>query len=275
LTSPKGSVLEMPLDLGGFGISRYELDFALMKKAKELGASIVEKTSILSVEEKNNSFVLHTNHHSFFESKVVIGAFGKRSNLDQYLQRDFFNKRSPYIGVKYHLKPKNLHFQHPNEMIALHNFADGYAGFPRIENEKFCFCYLTTRQNLKKTGSIENLEKNILYKNPYIQDILTNSEFIFESPKVINEITFAPKTLFEGNILMCGDTAGMITPLYGNGKAIAIHSAKMLSENLIAYLNQEISYQDCKKIMQISGKKTLKNVCLWAEIFDVFLVILY
>ena len=29
---------------------------------------------------------------------------------------------------------------------------------------------------------------------------------------------------------MCGDSAGLITPLCGNGMAIAIHSAKLLSD---------------------------------------------
>jgi flavin-dependent dehydrogenase len=32
---------------------------------------------------------------------------------------------------------------------------------------------------------------------------------------------------------MCGDAAGMITPLCGNGMAMAIHSAKLLAETMI------------------------------------------
>ena len=30
VTSPKGRTLELPLDLGGFGLSRYQLDFELI-----------------------------------------------------------------------------------------------------------------------------------------------------------------------------------------------------------------------------------------------------
>ena len=32
---------------------------------------------------------------------------------------------------------------------------------------------------------------------------------------------------------MCGDTAGLITPLCGNGMAMAIHSGKLLAEIII------------------------------------------
>ncbi|GAB3823598.1 hypothetical protein GCM10028895_30750 [Pontibacter rugosus] len=52
---------------------------------------------------------------------------------------------------------------------------------------------------------------------------------------MINEISFATKTCVEDHLLMCGDAAGMITPLCGNGMAIAIHSAKILTEQVLQY----------------------------------------
>lgn len=259
LTSPKGTKLEMPLDLGGFGISRYELDYFLMQLAKKKGVEIFEKTNIIEIKEEKNIFTLQSNLHTTFEAKVVIASYGKRTNLDQTLQRHFFSQRSPYVGVKHHLKVKNLKYEHQKEMIALHNFSYGYAGFSRIEDDKYCFCYLSSRENLKKTGDISTLETEILSKNPYIKDILENSEFLFDKPKVINEITFAPKTLFEGNILMCGDSAGMITPLCGNGMAMAIHSAKILSENLILYFDKKISFEQCKQNYLLEWNKNFKK----------------
>jgi menaquinone-9 beta-reductase len=39
----------------------------------------------------------------------------------------------------------------------------------------------------------------------------------------------------EDHILMAGDAAGMITPLCGNGMAMAIHSSKLLSEHIIHF----------------------------------------
>jgi flavin-dependent dehydrogenase len=40
---------------------------------------------------------------------------------------------------------------------------------------------------------------------------------------------------------MIGDTAGLIHPLCGNGMAMAIHSAKIVSELIIEYLDNKIS----------------------------------
>ena len=38
---------------------------------------------------------------------------------------------------------------------------------------------------------------------------------------------------------MCGDSAGMIHPLSGNGMSMAIHSAKMLSDLLVNYFSEK------------------------------------
>lgn len=246
LTSPKGNTLEMPLDLGGFGLSRYTMDDELCQIAKKCGAEIFESCKVTDIQTLNTHFRVKTDKGQIFESTVVIGAYGKRSNLDNSLHRAFFQKKSPYIGVKYHIYT-DLQADH---MIALHNFKDGYCGISRVEDDKFCLCYLTSRQNLKDYGSIERLEQEILHKNPFLKDIFEKSEFIYDKPKVINEISFAPKTLLENGILMCGDTAGMITPLCGNGMAIAIHSAKILSELLIEHFSGKINRREMEDLYQ-------------------------
>ncbi len=226
-TSPAGRKLETDLDLGGFGISRYQLDDSLYQLAQTVGVTFLLENTVESINFQNDSFVVKTSFETF-KSRFVIGAFGKRTKLDATLQRDFFTKRSPYIGVKYHIKT-----DFPKDLIALHNFKDGYCGISAIEGDRYCLCYLTTRENLRQHGTIAEMERNILWKNPHLKKIFTESEFLYEKPEVINEISFAPKTTIENHILMVGDSAGLITPLCGNGMAIAIHGAKLLAESIL------------------------------------------
>ncbi len=230
-TSPSGRVLETDLDLGGFGISRYKIDEELYHLAKSVGVEFLLENTVENINFKEDKFTIKTSFNTF-ESKYVIGTFGKRTKLDATLKRDFFNKRSPYIGVKYHIKT-----DFPKDLIALHNFKDGYCGISAIEDDKYCLCYLTTRENLKKYGTITEMERNILWKNPHLQKIFTESEFLYDKPEVINEISFSPKTTIENHILMAGDAAGLITPLCGNGMAMAIHGAKLLSDNILENFN--------------------------------------
>lgn len=251
LTSPKGNVLEMPLDLGGFGISRFTLDEALYHLALENGVEFHQQTQVSEIQKQDNHFLIQTEQKGDFEAAVVVGAYGKRSNLDKALNRSFFYRRSPYLGVKYHIKTD----LQTDEWIALHNFKNGYCGISRIEEDKFCLCYLTTRQNLKDYQTIENLEDKILKQNKFLKAIWENAEFVFDKPKVINEVSFAPKPLIENGILMCGDTAGMIAPLCGNGMAMAIHSGKILSDLLIQFFNKQINQATLHQQYQAKWKK--------------------
>lgn len=246
LTSPKGRQLSLNLGLGGFGISRYTLDNALYEKSKSLGSHFYLNTQVTEVFD--NEVII--NKGKKIQAKIIISAYGKRANLDAKLKRRFFHKRSPYIGVKYHIK-----YQQKDDLIALHNFKDGYCGISRVENEKYCLCYLTTRANLKKYKTIPKMEEAILYKNPFLKDIWQKAEFVFPKPEVINEISFAPKTLIENKMLMSGDSAGMIAPLAGNGMSMAIHGGKILSELVIDYFENKISEEELHKIYQKKWKK--------------------
>lgn len=231
LSAPSGHTLAQPLDLGGFGLSRYTLDNYLAQLATQAGATICTHTTVQALTYEANKFNLKLASGEEHQADLVIGSYGKRSHLDRNLQRQFFRQSSPYVGVKYHLRldmPKNL--------ICLHNFKDGYAGISAIEDGKYCFCYLTTRANLKRSGNIAAMEANILAQNPHIKKILTEAEFLYPQPEVINEISFAPKSCVENHVLFCGDAAGLITPLCGNGMAMAIQAAKIASACILNYL---------------------------------------
>lgn len=234
LSDTYGRIVNIKLPLGGFGISRYALDNFLYKKAENAGTQFRLLTQVMKVSFENELFESTLSDGSTICSRIVIGAQGKRSRIDKSLNRKFIQNRSPYIGVKYHVK---ANFQ--KETVALYNFKNGYCGINAIEDDKFNICYLSHRSNLERSENLEDMEKEILCKNPHIKKLFEEAEFIMKKPLVINEISFSSKTAVEDHILMSGDAAGMITPLCGNGMAMAIHSAKILSEQIIAHLKKD------------------------------------
>lgn len=225
-----GAKVSIPLDLGGFGISRYFLDDWLVGIARSAGVEVRTGVQVTTVdfEAKTDSFAVELADHAVIQADYVVGAFGKRSKLDKVLQRSFIQKRSPYIGVKYHIKTDYV-----RDTVALHNFQGGYCGLNAIENGKYNLCYLGSRDQLREYGSVEQMEQEILWKNPNLKRIFQQSEFLFEKPEVINEINFEPKQPVENHILMAGDSAGLITPLCGNGMAMAIHAGKLAAEAIL------------------------------------------
>lgn len=246
ISSPDGTLFQQQLPLGGFGISRYTLDNALAQLAKQAGVEVMEETKIADAIFLNSTFNITGSTASSpsggsWEAAIVAGSFGKRSNLDVKWNRRFVqqkpNKLNNYVGVKYHIKTN-----YPADLISLHNFENGYCGISQIEEGKYCLCYLTLADNLKKSNNnIQQMEREVLFRNQHLKKIFTGSEFLYDAPLTISQISFDKKTLIENHILMIGDSAGLITPLCGNGMSMALHGSKLAFENISSFLQNKIS----------------------------------
>jgi flavin-dependent dehydrogenase len=247
VSAPNGKYLKHDLPLGGFGISRYKLDAALADIARSVGVKLLEEVKVNQVDFENKRFIIQTSSSLTYETSVACGTFGKRSNLDVKWKRNFIrqknNKLNNYIGVKYHIKT-----DFPDDMIALHNFSDGYCGISRIEEGKYCLCYLTTAQNLQSAdNSIAIMEKNILQRNPYLQKIFSTADFLYDQPVTISQISFSKKNQVQDHILLIGDAAGMITPLCGNGMSMALHGSKIAFECIQDFLRHKIERHEMEQ----------------------------
>ena len=228
VSSPSGKLLKHKLDLGGFGISRYLLDSKLAEIAKSKGVVLLDDCRVNDVKFESEKFTIDSSK-GIFTSEICVGAWGKKSNLDTKLRRvpaavkpamslSKAERERNYVGIKYHVS-----IDLPTDLIELHNFKNGYCGISRIEDNKFCLCYLTDSENLKKyNGDIRKMEEEVLFKNPFLKSYFTKAKFLFEEPLAISQIKIGFKSAVENNILMAGDTDGNIAPLSGNRKSKAI-----------------------------------------------------
>ena len=227
-STPSGNKIESELDLGGIGLSRFALDHFLYLKALELGVEILQDLAI-NVLFENDMFKVETSKNKSIECEIVLGGYGKRSNLDKKLNRGFIANKNGWLAIKAHYSNANF----PDDTVELHNFDGGYCGLSKTETGAVNVCYLATYQSFKQYKDPEEYKLQVLCKNPYLKDFFTNSEDIFEKDLSIAQISFEKKTTIEDHILMLGDAAGLIHPLCGNGMAMAIHSAKLASEAVI------------------------------------------
>lgn len=259
LTAPNGKSFKTKLPLGGFGISRYKIDYLLSVIAKESGVELCEEAKVENISFDKHfsiSYTLKTEKGlKKIESVVCCGAYGKRSNLDVKWKRHLISKKDAgtnnYVAVKYHVETN-----WPANVIGLHNFKNGYCGISQIEEGNYCLCYLTTARNLKKSGnSIPKMEKEFLFKNPVLKQIFLSSKFLFQAPLTISQVSFSKKSLVEKNILMVGDAAGMIAPLCGNGMSMALHSSKIAAFCIDRFLRKETSRQQMELLYERFWRK--------------------
>ena len=250
----KNNFSEVKLPLGGFGISRYLLDDLLYQKAKSQNCNFIHE-SVNDISFDDNLFKITLSSGHKIETAVAIGSFGKRSNIDVTLKRDFIQRKSHWLAVKSHYTG-----QFDDRVVGLYPFHGGYCGVSKIEDGKINICYIVQTEVFKKFKNIPDFTENVLFENQGLKEILKDSKLLFENPLTISQISFDTKKAVEEHILMIGDSAGLIHPLCGNGMAMAIHSAKIASEMIDNSLKQKIfSREILEEKYQKRWNQTFKN----------------
>lgn len=251
ISAPNGNSLMHALSPGGFGISRFTLDHLLADQAKANGVYLLENCRVDELKFENNQFAI-SSQKGLFTADYAFGAYGKKSNLDVKLKRNFTLEKQQgaknYIGVKYHIQ-----YPHAEDLIALHNFEDGYCGISKVDNERWCLCYLTSAANLKANGSIAAMEENVLKKNPHLKHIWDHANFLYQSPLTISQVRFEPKTQIENHMILLGDAAGLITPLCGNGMSMSMQAASIIASLLPKHIHHREAFE---QTYQKEWKKT-------------------
>jgi flavin-dependent dehydrogenase len=267
LSTTKGQLISADLPLGGFGISRFCLDEALANKALENGVEIRQDV-VEDIQFSNDEFSVVTKNNEIFKAAIVIGAYGKRANLDVKLDRKFIKTKSPYLAVKTHVKG-----DFPEDVVALHNFEGGYCGVSKVEDDSINLCYITNFESFKKFKDIGEFQEKVVFRNSHLKTIFNKTVPVFEQPLTISQISFEDKKPVENHILMCGDTAALIHPLCGNGMSMAIRSAQIASVLIIKFFNSELSNREALEKQYLrewntAFKLRLKTGHLVANLFN-------
>ena len=253
VSTARGRSCNIKLPLGGLGISRYVLDDFLYQKAIAAGCILVQDV-VKSVAFAGDKHLVRTST-SEYQARLVLGAYGKRSNLDHKLNRAFIRERSPWLAVKAHYKTT-----YPAGMVSLHNFKGGYCGVSRVENGLTNICYLVDYESFKSHKNLQRFQETVLFRNKHLREVLETAEPAFDSELTISQICFGNKELVQEHILMIGDTAGLIHPLCGNGMAMAIHSAQICSGLILDFLSGRIkSRLSLENNYQQQWKKNFNN----------------
>lgn len=266
LSTLAGNTISTTLPFGGFGISRYCIDWELAKLAKKNRTEILHD-KVNDVQFEDNQFTVFTMQGKIFTSEIVIGSFGKRSNIDIQMNREFIQKPTPFLGVKAHYKGN-----FPEDTVSLHNFEGGYCGISKVESDLVNVCYIADYKSFKKHKNIADFQRKVLSKNAHLREVFDTYEMTFEHPLSISQVSFSSKQPVENHILMCGDSAGMIHPLAGNGMSMAIRAAQMVSLEILKFKSGEIKSRAAleKKYTEIWDKEfsvRLKHGHLIARLF--------
>jgi len=236
LTAPGGPSTTHALPESALGLSRHRLDRLLFRRACRAGADGRPSTRVSNIRgDLRSGFAAEVGTETV-PARLVLGAYGRRSRLDRTLERPFLDENTSFVAFKAHYAgPAASDVAHT---IELHSAPGAYCGLSPVEENRVNACWIGRTDALKDAGGTpEAMLDAVLRQNPALNDRLDGLYRVSERFEAVSQVPLMPKTRFAGDVCMIGDAAGMIAPLCGDGMAMALRTADLVTPLASAFLD--------------------------------------
>ncbi len=231
---------------GALGLSRAEMDFRLMKKAKSLGVEVLEENQVVGLLFENEKVCGIRLKNSNGENKEIysdltIDATGRAKVLSKMAGKEKerirekrgiikspkAGTRNSLVGFKAHLRNVEM----PKGRCEIYFFRGGYGGLSYVEDGVANHCFLIKAEIVKEfKGDVNKILNKVIFKNERARAMMESSENVFDWLAVSVD-GFGTKDLNPAeNLLTVGDASAFIDPFTGSGMLMALESADILSE---------------------------------------------
>lgn len=250
-------VLETALPGTALAISRYRLDEILWQAAQSAGAQCFDATRVRNIEGNiREGFVLSTQGEQW-HARFVLAAAGRNARVLN-AGNDTPNSQARFVGFKTHfygagLKPR---------AVELHPFRGGYCGLVRIENGLTNACLLAD-YNIVAGRSPAEFWQWLLAECPMLSTRMQNAQLAMPWLSTAN-ITFGGTQPVQDGVLRCGDAAGFIHPLTGDGMAMAARSGELAAVVLVAALKHGLKKNDISAVYNAAWRREFATRLRWA-----------
>jgi flavin-dependent dehydrogenase len=231
---------------GALGLSRAEMDFRLMQKARESGVTVFEETQTIGVLFENGAargvkVKSKTGETREIAADLTIDATGRAGVLAKFVKKS--QVPSPKSQVETIQNPKSkiqnrlvgfkAHFENAHlekHRCEIYFFRGGYGGLNYVENGLANHCFLVKADTVRKyIGQTNLLVEEIIFENKRARAALKDARAVSEWLAVAVD-GFGLKDLNPAeNLFAVGDAAAFIDPFTGSGMLMALESAELLA----------------------------------------------
>lgn len=209
-------------------IPRVTMDFALWRAAQSAGATVIEDTPALRIQEGEPfSILLDRGHH--IGARCVIDATGRWSRLRMGEQSALLATNPlRWIGLKAHFSETGPHLS-----VDLYFFEAGYCGVQPVGKDEINVCAMVRSDCARSLEEVWPLHAGLSLRARHWK---RTSEVVSTAPLI-----FRPRKPVDGSVVHVGDAAGFIDPFVGDGIALALRSGHLAATTLAQFLGGECS----------------------------------
>jgi flavin-dependent dehydrogenase len=193
-------------------LKRSLFDDLLLRRARELGANVREKTTVTGLR-RNEHWDIETVSGGFFQARILIGADGRNSTV-AHLCNLLSRPARERVALQAHIPlPRDF-----GNRIVLQFLREGYSGQAPVDETQLNLCLVGTP--------------------PTISQLRRWAERQFQLPadqgwRTITPLTRSPVSSAHENLFFIGDAARVVEPFTGEGIYYALRSGE-LAANAVA-----------------------------------------
>lgn len=241
--TPSGKNIVVPSTWFGrekyaLSLSRAEMDHRLLLRAKEVGAAVLEHTTVNGLLIEMDAVLGIKVRGSDGEveeipSDIIIDATGRTGLLGKFLRkapRKPASRSSKLVGFKAHLKNISM----DTGRCEIYSFPGGYGGLSYVERGRANFCFLIKAEAVRELGGKTNkIVEELVFENSRARETLRDAEPLHEWLAVAVD-GFGAKALNPApNLFTVGDAAAFIDPFTGSGMLMALESSAILARAIM------------------------------------------
>lgn len=234
--------IRFPVEPAAASIARIDLDFALWRAAIASGVDARSEARVRACTCRGDRFLL-LSLEGDLTARVVINATGRWSNLTP--RRSERGQR--WIGVKGHFAAAEN-----TTSCDLYFFPGGYCGVQPLSSNQVNAAAVVRADVAHTMGDVLRQNKELAMRSSGWKastEPVSTSPLIFRSPRTA-----------ENSVALCGDAAAFLDPFAGDGISMALHSGRMATTELGAYVKGECSLETALQNYDRAYRQRLKPV---------------
>lgn len=265
------STAEAKLPEPALALSRYAMDELLWHAAQASGAQCRPNEKVSSIQRQGDFFEVQTASGPL-RARAVIDATGRARLTHTQENRSVVSDAPRFLGIKAHFRGVQL----AGDVVELHFWRGGYCGLARVEGDAFNVCLLTAypvageaRESSGGKGSaLDGLWQDVLARCPRLAERMASATAITPWQATANVRFTAYEPCGEGGIMRCGDAAGYIHALAGDGMAMALRSGELAAAVTHARLRGALGIEAASELYQAAWRREFEGRLVHADILS-------
>jgi flavin-dependent dehydrogenase len=220
--------VRVALPFAGIGLSRRRLDEAVMQQAVDAGAVLLRGQA----GRLSQGAVVVPGYELPVGGPILLATGKHDLHENPRLPPKF---REDLVGFKayFRLTPREAASLAGHVEVIL--FRDGYAGLQNVEGARANLCLLVQRSRLQRVGfSWERLLDDLCNTAPHLRQRLDGAVAVWDKPLSIYRVPYGFVHQNGDALYHLGDQMGVIDSFSGDGMSIALHSAAVAAQTIVA-----------------------------------------